>query len=246
MVHFPLHLHFCNGYSGDALGRSWSWRVVEERTVLGDWRSLCTSVCTLSRSLEGVCGNRHEFHCYLKVGWGWEFWWAVCVQVDVASDSPDHVVDCQPSWSCGWHFGCYQQWLSIMGSSIRKTVFCLLGDCPPVPIFERIDGSSKPNAHNCDCVVDSSCFHLLPSVGTNQPIRCKVKRPQLGGVWAHVLTTFFCSYVETQNSKNICGWRMHAYPLILYLLWSPWIKASCRLEAHDDSQCRPSRLSKGV
>jgi hypothetical protein len=154
---------------------------------LGYRRCFSSSVRALPRSTQGVCWYRYKFHGYIEIRRRRRFWRAVCHQVDISFDPPDHIVDRQPHRCCGWHFRCHQQRLSILGSPLRKAVLCLLGDCPLVSFLEGFDGPPEQDTNNHHCVVHSISFHLLPPMGENRSLLGQVYRSQLSAVRSYLL-----------------------------------------------------------
>ncbi len=170
LVYITFYFHLCHRYFGDAVVRSGDRWMVEKWAVLGYWRCFCSPFCSVSRPTEGLCWYWHKFHRHIQVLRRCKFWGALCIQVDIPSDSANYTSDHQSSGCCCWHLRCYQQWLPIMGALIWKAFLCILGYCTLIPLSERIDGSAKSNPNNCDSVVNPSRIHILTSMGAHWSI----------------------------------------------------------------------------
>lgn len=163
-------------------------RVVEERAVLGYWRRVVTSFCSISGSAEGVGWCGHELHCHVEGRRRRKFWGVVCVEVDNPFDTTHHLADHQHRRCCGWNFRCSQQWLPIMGSSLWEAFLRILGNCPLVSIPEGSHGTAEQNSYHCYRVVYSSGVDLLSVVGENRSFLGKDEWTRPDAVWYQLLT----------------------------------------------------------
>lgn len=108
--------------------------------------------------------------------------------MDHTSHPTNHSDHLEYGWCCSWCFGCHQQWLWFMGSSLWKVIFRLLGYCASLSFPKGIDGQAEQDSHHCGPLVNSSCFNLLTRLGTNRPIPTKAEGTYTQAVWSGMLS----------------------------------------------------------
>lgn len=113
--------------------------------------------------------------------------------MDNSLNSSNHSPNNQPCWCCCRYLRCHQQWLPILGASIRKALFRLLGDSSSLPFPQGSYGEAEQDADHCRHLVNSLGLNLLLALGSNRSICDEDKRTCHHKMWNQLLKwIWFC------------------------------------------------------
>lgn len=141
--------------------------------------------------------------------------------MDNSLNSSNHSPNNQPCWCCCRYLRCHQQWLPILGASIRKALFRLLGDSSSLPFPQGSYGEAEQDADHCRHLVNSLGLNLLLALGSNRSICDEDKRTCHHKMWNQLLKWIsFCfdSSLGTACTFFACKYAVcHVWTKYIYI-----------------------------
>jgi hypothetical protein len=117
--------------------------------------------CSVSRYIEVFASIHTNFIVTPRCSEDASLGGAICIQVDIPSNSPKYTPDHQSSGCCCWH-----SW----DSSFGELFFAFWVYCALITLSESIDGLGKLNPNNNNSVVNPSHIGILTSMGAQWSI----------------------------------------------------------------------------